>query len=280
MTRALITGCTSGIGLEFAWQLAGIGHDLVLTARNGDRVRAIAAQIESLHSVKTEVITADLSIRDELEQVSRRLTDPVAPVDLLVNNAGYGLHTSFLDTDVQQHEVHLDTQVRAILVLCHTAAGSMVKRRRGAIINVSSLAGYTASGTFAAAKSWVTAFTESLAEELQDSGVTATAVLPGFVETEPHERAAMNAKGLPRVTWLTAPFVVQQALRDAARGQVLSIPTLKQKAASERTRRVVPRGVLTRLLGSRWSTRINERQVEKARRTTALKDLTIPWASS
>lgn len=278
MTCALITGCTSGLGLEFAWQLAGSGHDLVLTARNGDRLRAIAAQIESLHHVSTEVIAADLSERDELERVARRLTDPVEPVDLLINNAGYGLHTSFLDTDIQQHEIHLDTQVRAILVLSHTAASSMVQRRRGAIINVSSLAGYTSSGTFAAAKSWVTAFTETLAEELQGTGVTATAVLPGFVETDAHERAAMNSRGLPRITWLKAPFVVQQALRDAARGQVLSIPTLKQKAASEVEARL-PRGMVTRILGPRWTARINEKQLEKARKTTSLKDLTLPWAS-
>ncbi len=148
-----------------------------------------------------------------------RLTDPVEPVDLLVNNASYGLRGGgFLEIGVADHERQMDTLMRAVMVLSHAAASAMVQRRRGAIINVSSLAGYTTSGPYAASKSWVTVFTESLAMELKDTGVTATALLPGFVQTEFHERACMTMEGLPRITWLKAPYVVEQALRDASKG--------------------------------------------------------------
>src|SRR5690625_5816155 len=115
---------------------------------------------------------------------------------------------------IEDHQKQLDTLMRAVLVLSHAAARLMVQRRRGAIINVSSLAGYTTAGPYAASKSWVTVFTESLAMELKGTGVSATALLPGFVQTEFHERAAMNMDGLLHITSLKAPFVVEQALKD------------------------------------------------------------------
>ncbi|CAM4176037.1 SDR family NAD(P)-dependent oxidoreductase [Helcobacillus massiliensis] len=276
MTRALITGATSGLGLEFAWQLAGLEHDLVLVARNAERLDAVAAQIESLHDVRVSTLAVDLSDRDGLDRAARRLTDPVTPIDLLVNNAGYGLHTEFLATDVEEHEIQLDLLVRAVLVLSHTAANSMMQRGRGAIINVSSLAGYTAAGTYAAAKSWVTVFTEALALELEGTGVTATALLPGFVETEFHERAAIDVQGLPRVTWLKAPYVVEQALKDSAKGEVLSIPSLKYRTASEISR-IMPRPLIRRLTGPGWSRRLNERKLRTARTGSALRRLRMPW---
>src|SRR5690625_1684484 len=148
MAHALVTGSTSGLGLEFAWQLAGTGHDLVLVARDEDRLRTIAAQIRDVHDISVEVLPADLADRDRLEKVARRLTDPVEPVSLLVNNAGYGLRGGFLEVGIEDHEKQLDTLMRAVLVLSHAAARSMVQRRRGAIINVSSLAGYTTAGPY------------------------------------------------------------------------------------------------------------------------------------
>ena len=276
MARALVTGSTSGLGLEFGWQLAGTGHDLVLVSRDEDRLRAVAEQIRDVHDVTVEVMSVDLSDRRELERVEVRLTDPVDPVDLLVNNAGYGLRGGFLEVGIEDHEKQLDTLMRAVLVLSHAAARTMVQRRRGAILNVSSLAGYTTAGPYAASKSWVTVFTESLAAELKGTGVSATALLPGFVQTEFHERACMNMEGLPRVTWLKAPFVVEQALKDAARGTVLSIPSVKYRTAGE-VSRIAPRSMVRALTSPNWYGRMQQKAVRKARRRASKRDLHAPW---
>lgn len=276
MARALVTGSTTGLGLEFAWQLAGTGHDLVLVARDETRLHTVAEQIRDVHAVQIEVLPADLSDRARLDKVAVRLTDPVEPVDLLVNNAGYGLRGGFLEIPVQDHERQMDTLMRAVLVLSHAAAGSMVQRRKGAIINVSSLAGYTTAGPYAASKSWVTVFTESLAMELKGTGVTATALLPGFVQTEFHERAAMRMDGLPRITWLKAPFVVEQALKDAARGNVLSIPSVKYRTAGE-VSRIAPRSLVRTLTSPDWYGRMQRKAVTRASRRASRRDLHAPW---
>lgn len=276
MARALVTGSTSGLGLEFAWQLAGTGHDLVLVARDEDRLRAVAEQIRHVHDVDIEVIAADVTDRRLLDKVAVRLTDPVEPVSLLVNNAGYGLRGTFLEVPVEDHERQLDALMRAVLVLSHAAAGAMLQRRRGAILNVSSLAGYTVSGPYAAAKSWVTVFTESLAHELKGTGVTATALLPGFVHTETHDGAAVNVEGLPRVTWLKAPYVVERALQDTARGVVLSIPSMKHRLPAGPSREA--RHLLIRhLTATRLRRRIAERRLEQARRRASRRRLRAPW---
>ncbi|MCL6422410.1 SDR family oxidoreductase [Brachybacterium sp. JHP9] len=276
MARALVTGSTAGLGLEFAWQLAGTGHDLVLVARSEDRLHAVAEQIRHVHRVDIEVLPADLSVRRELDRVARRLTDPVDRISLLVNNAGYGLRGQFLEVPIEDHERQMDTLIRAVLVLSHAAARAMVQRRCGAILNVSSLAGYTAAGPYAASKSWVTVFTESLATELRGTGVTATALLPGFVQTEFHERASMNVEGLPRVTWLKAPYVVEQALRDTAAGHVLSIPSVKYRAAGE-VSRLAPRRLMRFLTGPAWETRLSRRRLRRSRRTASKRELHAPW---
>ncbi|MDO5663288.1 MAG: SDR family oxidoreductase [Brachybacterium sp.] len=276
MSRAMVTGSTSGLGLEFAWQLAGTGHDLVLVSRDEERLRAVAEQIRHVHDVRIDILAADLSDRSRLDRVATRLTDPVDPVDLLVNNAGYGLRGAFLEVGVDDHERQMDTLMRAVLVLSHAAAGAMVQRRRGAILNVSSLAGYTAAGPYAASKSWVTVFTESLATELQGTGVSATALLPGFVHTEFHDRAAMNVEGLPRITWLKAPYVVEQALKDAAKGNVLSIPSVKYRTAGEFSR-LAPRSLVRALSVPGWRHRAGVRRAEKSRRKASRRRGRAPW---
>ncbi|APX32907.1 short-chain dehydrogenase [Brachybacterium sp. P6-10-X1] len=276
MTRALVTGSTSGLGLEFAWQLAGTGHDLVLVARDEDRLRAVAEQIRDVHTVAVETLPADLSDREPLERVAIRITDPVDRVDLLINNAGYGLRGGFLEVGVEDHEKQMDTLMKAVLVLSHAAARTMVQRRRGAILNVSSLAGYTTAGPYAASKSWVTVFTESLAMELKGTGVTATALLPGFVQTEFHERASMSMDGLPRITWLKAPFVVEQALKDTAKGTVLSIPSVTYRTAGEFSR-IAPRPLVRAMTSQSWYQHLQRRAVKRSRRKASRRKLHAPW---
>lgn len=276
MTRALVTGSTSGLGLEFAWQLAGTGHDLVLVSRDEDRLQAVAEQIRHVHDVQIQTLAADASDRHRLDRVATRLTDPVDPVDLLVNNAVTGLRGAFLEIPVQEQERQLDVLVRAVMVLSHAAAGAMVQRRRGAILNVSSLAGYTHDGPHAAARSWVTVFTEALAAELQGTGVTATVLLPGFVHTEAGDRAAVGADGLPRITWMKAPYVVEQALQDTARGKVLSIPAVRFRAAGAISRGA-PRTLIRRLTSPQLRRALIQRRLDRARRRASQRHLRAPW---
>lgn len=248
----------------------------MLVSRDEDRLHAVSEQIRDVHDVHVEILPADLSDRDRLERVASRLTDPVDRIDLLINNAGYGLRGGFLDIGVEDHEKQMDTLMKAVLVLSHAAARTMVQRRRGAILNVSSLAGYTTAGPYAASKSWVTVFTESLAMELKGTGVTATALLPGFVQTEFHERAAMSMDGMPRVTWLKAPFVVEQALKDTAKGTVLSIPSVKYRTAGEFSR-IAPRPLIRAMTSPNWYRRFQQRAVLQSQRKASRRALRAPW---
>ncbi|KRE39406.1 short-chain dehydrogenase [Janibacter sp. Soil728] len=229
MSTALVTGATAGIGREFAVQLAAKGDDLVLVARDSARLDALAAELGGAHGVAVEVICADLSDRAALERVAERLRDPARAVDLLVNNAGYGLGSPFVDTTVEDEERLLDVLVRAVLVLSHAAAGAMVVRGSGRIINVSSVAGLLTSGTYAASKAWVITFSESIAAQLAPRGVGVTALLPGYVRTEFHERAGIDKKRNGPF-WLDAPDLVRQALADSERGRVVSVPSPQYKA--------------------------------------------------
>ena len=248
MATALITGASAGLGLEFAWQLATARHDVVLVARDADRLGRVAAQIEAAAGVRAEVLPADLAVREDVERVAERLRATTRPVGLLVNNAGFGLRGRLLDTDLADEERALDVMVRAVLVLSRAAAGQMVERGRGAILNVSSIAALTTSGTYSAHKAWVRVFTEGLAVELKGTGVSAHVLMPGFVHTEFHERGQIDMANLPDVAWLNADAVVAAALADIRRGVVISTPSLRYQLAAS-VARTLPRSAV-RALGS------------------------------
>ena len=207
---------SAGLGLEFAWQLATAKHDVVLVARDEERLTRLAAQLEAAAGVRAEVLVADLSDRADVERVADRLRADERPVGLLVNNAGLGLNQRFVTGDLAAEEAALDVMVRAVLVLSHAAAGAMVERGRGAILNVASVAALLASGTYSAHKAWVRVFTEGLAVELRGTGVTATALCPGFVHTEFHERGEIDMTAYPEIAWLNAEDVVATAPRRRA----------------------------------------------------------------
>ena len=249
MSTALVTGATAGIGREFATQLAARGDDLVIVARDTARLEAFAAELTSEYGVDVEVLPADLSDRTEIEVVAERLRDAAGPVDLLVNNAGYGLASPFVETGIEQEEALLDVLVRAVLVLSHAGARGMVERGHGRIINVSSVAGLLASGTYAAAKSYVTTFSESLAGQLSGTGVGVTALLPGYVRTEFHERAGIDKGERSGPFWLEAPDLVRTALAAAESGKVICVPSPQYKAVVAVVRHL-PRALLR---GSRVS---------------------------
>src|SRR3712207_3392987 len=150
MGTALITGATAGLGLEFAWQLATARHDVVLVARDGERLERLASQLRAAAGVRAEVLAADLSVRSDVDRVADRLRTTERPVGLLVNNAGFALHQPFVGGDVAREEAAFDVMVRAVMVLSHAAAGAMTTRGRGAILNVASVAALMASGTYSA----------------------------------------------------------------------------------------------------------------------------------
>lgn len=226
---ALVTGASSGIGREFARQLAERGHDLVLVARDRDRLEGVAQELKQSYAAESDVLVADLSDRLALQAVADRLSDAARPVDVVVNNAGFALRRRFLRSELAEEEASLDVLVRAVLVLSHAAGRAMRERGRGTIINVSSVAGYLSSGTYSAAKAWVTSFTEALAGELAGSGVTVTALCPGFTHTEFMERADLPKPG-PDFIWLDPVDLVRDCLRDVDKGKVVSVPGLQYKA--------------------------------------------------
>ena len=204
---------------------------MVLVARSHDRLSEMAQLLSGATNVNVEVLVADLSTREGTAAVAARVAERDRPIDLLVNNAGYGLKSGFLESEVEDEVAALDVMVRAVLVLSHAAAGAMTTRGRGAILNVSSIAGWLGNGTYAAHKACVTSFTEGLASQLKGTGVTATAVLPGLTHTEFHERAELSAYDeLPELAWLDAEDVVRAALGAVRRKQVLVTPSVRYGA--------------------------------------------------
>jgi len=239
---ALVTGATSGLGLEFARQLAARGHDLVLVARDATRLDRVATELRAA-GADVEVLPADLGDRDRLARVEARVADPDRPVEVLVNNAGFGLRGRFLDHDVDDEQAMLDVLVTAVMRLSHAALRAQSGRGHGTVINVASVAAYLPRGTYGAAKAWLTAFGRWASVEYAPRGVTVTTLCPGFVRTEFHERlGAREGRGL---LWMEAAPVVRQALDDADRGRATSVPGWPYRVIVP-VARLVPTRVLQR----------------------------------
>lgn len=248
MPTALITGATAGIGAEFARQLADRGYDLVLVARDAERLQAYADELHRESAVDIEILRADLADRDQTFAVAQRIEDADRPIQLLINNAGFGLRSTMLAPDTETDERALDVMCRAVLILSAAAGRAMTHRGRGSIINVSSTAGFVAMGHYSAVKAWVTAYSESLATQLRGTGVSVTALCPGWVRTEFHDRANINAASIPSWAWIDKTLLVREALADADKGRVISIPSAGWKVAMT-VARLLPRPVIRRISG-------------------------------
>jgi short-subunit dehydrogenase len=246
MPTALVTGATAGIGLEFARQLAARGHDLVLVARDVERLERVAEELRTSYDVAAEVLPADLNEPVQLARVEQRLGDRDRPVDLLVNNAGFGLKGRFVDNPVEAEVAQHDVLVTAVLRLSHAAVRGMVERGHGGIINVSSVAAFLPRGTYSAAKAWVNSFSLWAHNEYGPQGVKVMALCPGFVRTEFHERLGVDRDAsAPRPLWLDPDRLVREALADFDRGRAMSVPSKRYKAIVTATR-VVPRSIQQR----------------------------------
>jgi uncharacterized protein len=242
---ALITGPSAGLGRLFADRLARRGYDLVLVARDEDRLKQVADELGTAHDVTCEVLVADLTDREQLKVVEDRLADRAHPVDLLVNNAGFGLKRKFLNNTVEQEQAHLDVLVTAPMRLTHAALGQMTERHSGGIINVSSVAGTQPRGSYSAAKAYLNRFGEWASHEYAKDGVQIMTVLPGFTRTEFHARMDVGREAVPRPLWLDADRVVDEALADFDAGRTRSIPSKRYKVIATVSRHL-PVGLLQR----------------------------------
>ncbi|HEY2670277.1 MAG TPA: SDR family oxidoreductase [Rugosimonospora sp.] len=229
---ALVTGATAGIGAAFSRRLAAAGWDLILVARDGQRLGSVADGLIGTHGIGVTALVADLSTAEGCAAVEQRLRDPAEPVDMLINNAGFSVKGSFLRTDLADEERLLDVNVRAVLRLTRAALDGMVERGRGDIINVASVSGFgavMAGSTYPASKAWVINFSESLSLAVRRSGVRVLALCPGYTRTEFHQRAGIDMSGTPAWMWLSADEVAAGALRDLRRGRLISVPGLRYK---------------------------------------------------
>ena len=252
MPTALVTGGTSGIGAAFARVLAERGHDLILVARNTERLDACAAELTERFGVAVETLPADLGVRADVDRVAARLADQERPVEVLVNNAGYGLHVKLLDDEPDEHRRAIDVMCLAVLLLGGAAGRAMRARGHGTIINVASLAAYISQGAYSPIKAYVLAYSEGLANELHGTGVQVTAVNPGWVRTEFHERAGIKTSAIPDVIWVEADRIARETLADADKRRVISVPTKRWKVAKFAARHA-PRSSV------RWASRMLSR---------------------
>lgn len=229
MATALITGASSGLGAEFARQLAARGAGLVLVARARAALDEVAAEIREAHGVDVEVLAADLLDADALATVEQRLA--AGGIDVLVNNAGFGLDLAFEKNAVDDEVRHLRLHVEAAMRLMHAALPAMLERGSGRVVNVASVAGFVPRGTYGAVKSWLISFSRWANVVYAPRGVTVTAVCPGFVHTDFHARLGLppGQEGVPNGMWLDAATVVREGLRDAARGRSVSVPSWRYK---------------------------------------------------
>ena len=248
MSTALITGATAGIGHAFARQLAARGDDVVLVARDVERLERVAVELREAYAVRAEVLPADLGDRAQLGAVEERLRDERSPVDLLVNNAGFGLKKRILDNSADEETAMLEVLVTAPLRLSHAALGAQAGRGHGGVINVGSVASLLPRGTYSAAKAWINAFTEWAHHEYEPRGVTVMALLPGFTKTEFHERMGVSRGSAPDWMWLDVDDLVREALADFDKGKVYSVPSVQYKLITTAAR-AVPTRLLQRFQG-------------------------------
>ncbi|MGO3232531.1 MAG: SDR family NAD(P)-dependent oxidoreductase [Microbacterium sp.] len=241
MPTALITGASAGLGEEFARQLAERGADLVLVARSAEPLEALADTLRDAHGIAVEVLAADLVTDGGVATVIARIVDAQHPIDLLVNNAGFGLPLHFADNDIDDEVRHLRIHVETPMRLMHAALGAM-RGRGGRIVNVASVAGFISRSTYSACKQWLIGFSRWANAEYAADGVSVTAVCPGFTHTSFHERMGLapGHEGIPAIGWLNAPDVVREGLRDAARGKAVSVPSLRYKLVVALTRVLPP----------------------------------------
>ena len=219
---ALVTGATAGIGESFTRLLAENGYNIVLVARDLPRLQERATALEAKFAISTKVVQADLATDQGRGAIEEFIANN--QIDVLINNAGFGINKAFTVSELDAEQQLLDVLVRTPMRLMHVALPGMKERNKGVIINVSSVAGWIAGGTYSASKSYLTVLSESLHTELAATNVKVCALCPGFTRTEFHQRGRMSMKGLPGFMWLNADKLVATAWKEAVSGKAVSVP--------------------------------------------------------
>jgi short-subunit dehydrogenase len=247
---ALVTGASTGLGEEFARALAASGHDLVLVARTGPALEMLAGELEQSHGATSEVLVADLSDTAQRATVVGRIADG-APVDTVINNAGFGYYGSFYQMPLAGELGQIEVNISALVTLSHAALGVMVPRRSGKLLNVSSIGAFSPApggATYSATKAFVLSFTEALHDEVAGSGVHVTALCPGFTRTEFQQRAGVKSSGVPHAAWSEAPDVVAAGLAALDRNKAVCVPGFLNKVVAV-SPRFGPRGMVRGISG-------------------------------
>ncbi len=224
---ALVTGATVGIGESFTRVLASKGYNIALVARDEVRLHERAGQLREKYGIQTFVLPADLATKGGVKLVEKYIQS--YEIEVLINNAGFAINKVFTLSNLGDEQDLLNVLVRTPMRLMHVILPGMKERKSGTIINVSSVAGFIAGGTYSAAKSYLTVLSESLNKELKGTGVIVCALCPGFTRTEFHQRARMKMKGLPSFMWLNPDKLVAKAWKDAQANKPLSIPGWQYK---------------------------------------------------
>jgi short-subunit dehydrogenase len=224
---ALVTGATVGIGESFTRLLASKGYNIALVARDEVRLHERAGALREKYGIQTFVLPADLATKSGLKSVEKYIQS--YEIEVLINNAGFGINKAFTASDLGDEQDLLNVLVRTPMRLMHVILPGMKERKSGTIINVSSVAGFIAGGTYSAAKSYLTVLSESLNTELKGTSVIISALCPGFTRTEFHQRGRMKMKGLPSFMWLNADKLVAQSWKDAQANQPVSVPGWQYK---------------------------------------------------
>ena len=220
--KALVTGASSGIGWHFADLLAREGYDLVITARDTNRLNHLAKEFTQKYGKSVEVITADLTTEHGIDLIENRLRSK--DIEVLINNAGYGLNKPFTRTETKDEISVMRILCEAPMRFAHAVLPDMINKNSGIIINVSSVAAWITGGHYSAAKSYLMVLSESLHTELAETSIKVCSLAPGFTHTEFHQRGNMKMDSLPKFMWLDADEVVETAWNDAKAGKAISIP--------------------------------------------------------
>jgi short-subunit dehydrogenase len=223
---ALITGASSGLGEQFAGLFAKDGYDVVLVARNAAKLEEIKKRLEAEHSIRALALPGDLGDRATAARIHRELASKGIAIDFLVNNAGFGSNGAFLDLDLATEIGMVELNVVALVELTHLFVRGMRERKSGRVLNIGSTAGFQPGpymATYYATKAFVMSFSEALAHELRDSGVTVTCYCPGATATEFSNRAGNNKSRLFQRAVAKADQVAIDAYRSMMRGEKLAV---------------------------------------------------------
>ncbi|WP_249676718.1 SDR family NAD(P)-dependent oxidoreductase [Pseudomonas abieticivorans] len=227
---ALITGASTGIGAIYADRLAARGHDLLLVARDLQRLEALAEKLRAEHKVQVEVLKADLTQKSQVQALEQRLRSDTA-ITALVNNAGVAINGNLADTDMEGYETLAQLNIITLTRLASAAAQNFSAQGRGAIINIASVVALIPerfNAVYSASKAYVLSLTQSLNAEVGSKGVRVQAVLPGVTRTEIWERSGVGLQNIPAEMVMEAGDMVDAALAGFDQGEVISIPSLPE----------------------------------------------------